>query len=183
MLVIKVLGQESTIDLPDGSTEFVVVGGFDLELEHSLAALSKWESQYEKPFLTLDEKTSEEIFDYIRAMAIRPDVPAEVFLGLTAEHLEQINKYINKKQTATWFSDKQPQEKSTEVITSELIYYWMDILNIPSDRERWHLNRLFTLIKIHSLKQQKPTKMSRDEALAEQRRLNAQRRKEFGIDG
>lgn len=159
------------------------VGEFVLELEHSLVSLSKWESIYEKPFLGVEEKTNVEVLGYIRAMILTPNVPEEVFSRLSKENIEAVNTYLNAKMTATWFSEAPGAPKSRDVITSELIYYWLTVFSIPFEVETWHLNRLFTLIRICNIKQSKPQKMSRAEAAARQRELNAQRKAQLGSKG
>lgn len=155
----------------------------ELELEHSLVSLSKWESKYEKPFLGKDEKTSEEILDYIRCMILTPDYPPDVLKHLSQENADAISAYIDAKMTATWFPPTPPGPPNRETITSELVYYWMSSYQIPWDAENWHLNRLFTLIRIFGIKQGKQTKRSRSDLMAERHRLNEQRRKQMGSSG
>jgi hypothetical protein len=180
MLTIKVSGVEA---FDDTSQEFVVQGGFDLELEHSLVSLSKWESKHEKPFLGVEPKTAEEVVDYVRAMTLTQNVPEEVFLKLSEENFKAINSYIDSKQTATWFSEPPGAPRTREVVTAELVYYWMTVFQIPFECENWHLNRLFTLIRICNIKSAKPKKMSRSEVATRQRELNAQRRAQLGTRG
>jgi hypothetical protein len=163
--------------------EFTTVGDVDLELEHSLVSLSKWESVYKKPFLGNKEMSTEEVYGYIQAMTLDPKISPEVFFRLTKENLEAINQYIEDKMTATWFNDHPTTRPSTEVITSELIYYWMISFNIPIQCESWHLGRLLTLIRIFQIKNSKPTKMSRSEMADRRRTANAQRKAQLGTRG
>jgi hypothetical protein len=167
----------------ENADKFSTQGGVDLQLEHSLVSLSKWESEFEKPFLGKDDKTSDEVLRYIRYMVVTPNPPGEVLQRLSKENLEVIHAYIDRKMTATWFSEQPGAPKSREVITSELIYYWMTVFTIPFECETWHLNRLFTLIRICNIKQAKPQKMSRGEAARRNRELNTQRRSQLGTKG
>lgn len=179
MLTIVVPGIEH---FNDDTQEFTTEGDFVLELEHSLVALSKWEAKHEKPFLGPDTKSSEEVLEYIECMIVTQDFPPEVFSRLSEKNYEAIDAYINAKMTATWFA-AEPPSTNREVITSELIYYWLVVAQIPIECEAWHLNRLFTLLKIHSVKNAKPKKMSRAEMAQRQAALNAQRRAALGTNG
>jgi hypothetical protein len=180
MLTIVVPGVEM---FDEKSQEFVTQGDVTVELEHSLVSLSKWESIYEKPFLGKDEKTTEEVLGYVKAMSLTPNLPDEVFSKLSPTNIEAINKYIDAKMSATWFNEAPGAPPSRDVITSELIYYWMVTFQIPFECETWHLNRLFTLIRVCNIKSAKPKKMSRSEVAARQRELNAQRRAQLGTSG
>lgn len=185
MLSLTVLGQEATVELPDGSTEFVILGGYNLELEHSLVALSKWESKFKKPFLDEVTKTPEEVLYYIKSMAIHPYVPEEVFQGLQNEHLQKINEYMNDSMTATWFNEPPAKPRpGGEKITNELIYFWIAAFGLDAQVvQYWHLNRLFTELKVASIKSQPAKKMSRSEVLADHRRKNEERRRLYENNG
>lgn len=178
-----------TIQLPkeeffdNNSQEFRMIEGQELQLEHSLISLSKWESLHEKPFLDQSEKTDEEVKSYVRCMIFSPEeFPENITDFFTAENYNAVNDYIDKKMTATWFSDK-PGPPSRETITSELIYYWMIAFSIPIQCETWHLNRLLTLIKVCNVKNQPQKKMSRSEIMARNRELNAKRKAQYGTSG
>lgn len=180
MLRIVVPGVEM---FDENSQEFMTEGDTTLDLEHSLVSLSKWEQIYEKPFLGREEKTTEEVLVYVKCMVLTPEVPEETFSRLSEGNLKEINAHIDAKMTATWFNEPPGAPGSRDVITSELIYYWMITFQIPFECETWHLNRLFTLIRVCNLKQSKPKKMSRAELTARNRELNAQRKAQLGTRG
>jgi len=163
--------------------EFISEPAVQLELEHSLVSLSKWESEFEKPFLGQDDKTPEELIGYVKAMTLTPEVPPEVYSELNEANFEAINAYLNAKRSATWFSEAPGAPKAREVITSELIYYWLTVFQIPFEVETWHLNRLFTLIRVANIKSAKPQKMSRSQMAERNRQLNAQRREQLKTKG
>jgi hypothetical protein len=180
MLTITVGGT----DVYDESTDkFDTQGGVELQLEHSLVSLSKWESEFEKPFLDKDSKSPEELLAYVRCMIVSENPPEGILHKLSQENFEAVQAYIDRKMTATWFSEQPGTPGTTAIITSELIYYWMTLFQIPFECENWHLNRLFTLIRICNAKQSKPKKMSRAEVAARNRELNAQRRAKLGTKG
>jgi len=169
----------------DEDKEEFVTEIFHVELEHSLVSLSKWEYEYEKPFLGKEEKTDEEILGYIRAMLVSPreeELPSKWWGRLTQDHLNAIHKQIDAKHSATWFNDSTNEPPSREVITSELVYYWMIAHQIPPQYETWHLSRLFTLIRICGLKNAPPEKRKKMSA-ADRRRLNEERLKMYNTNG
>lgn len=154
-----------------------------LSLEHSLISLSKWESKYHKPFLNNKDMTSDEMLDYIRFMTLTPNVNKSVFSHLTDENHRLVAEYIKDPMTATTFSGQQNAPRKREIITSEIIYYWMVSLNIPFECQKWHLNRLLTLIRVVSIKSQPNKKMSKKDAAARARSLNAARRAKYSSKG
>lgn len=181
MLKIIVQGQEL---FNEATNEFTVVDGIELEFEHSLLALSKWESIYEKPFLGPDEKTNEELIGYMKAMLVTPGVSSEVFSLVSPENILEIQRYIDSKQSATTFGSLPDTPKAAkEIISSELIYYWLVAFTIPFDVETWHLNRLFALIRICNIKNSKPKKMTPSQIAERNRELNAQRKAQLGTSG
>ena len=151
-----------------------------LQLEHSLVSLSKWESKWCKPFLTRDPKTDEETIDYVRCMTLTQNVDPSVYLRLNDSHIEQVQKYIDAPMTATRFFNTEDKGKQNgEQITSELVYYWMFSFGIPMECQKWHFNRLLTLIRVFSTKSQKPKPMTLEQRAA----LNAARKKQFNTKG
>ena len=180
MLRIVVPDQEY---LDETDSTFVNVKGATLELEHSLISVSKWESKWEKPFLSKEDRTPEETLSYIEDMVVSPrNLDPKVLDGLTDEHLRKINDYVGAKMTATTIKET-PGMKGSQIVTSEIIYYWMISYTIPFPCEKWHLNRLITLIRVCSENNKPKKKMSRSELIANQRRLNAERRQQYGTKG
>ncbi len=163
--------------------EFYYLGGVKLELEHSLVSLSKWESEFKKPFLGPQDRTRDETLGYVRAMILTPEYPPDILDQFSEKNFLDINAYIEDAMTATWFADSPNKPKSREIITAELIYYWMITLNINWEAQHWHLNRLFTLIKVIGAKSEKPKKMSKAEIAARNRELNERRKRELGTSG
>jgi hypothetical protein len=172
MLTIAVPTEEA---YDQANSEFVKSGFIMLELEHSLVSLSKWESKFEKPFLSTEDKTNEETLWYVKAMTLTPNVPDGVYNNLSKENIDQVVGYINAAMTATTITDLSPQRRSREIITAEIIYYWMVALQIPFECQYWHLNRLITLVRVINLKNSPSKNMDRRSALQQQRELNRQR--------
>jgi hypothetical protein len=180
MLRIIIEGEEL---FDEESETFTTTTTTVVDLEHSLVSLSKWESKHEKPFLSKTEKSNEELFDYIKAMIVDDSIDPEVLNRCSPKNLEEIQEYINSSQSATTFG-KMPERKGLgETITSELVYYWMVAYTIPFECERWHLNRLFSLIRICNVKNSPQKKVSRQELAQRNRELNAQRRAQLGTKG
>lgn len=164
----------------EATNQFVESETCVVELEHSLVSLSKWESRWEVPFLGSQDKTTEQTLDYVRMMFSGDEFPEAVLAKFSAGNFEEINNYVNAKMTATTFRDMR-NEPNREVITAELIYYWMIALGIPFECENWHLNRLLTLIKVCNIKNAPKEKGKIN--VADRRSLNEQRRKELGTRG
>ena len=180
MLQITIPG----IELWDESREiFTQTKEQTLQLEHSLVSLSKWESKWGKAFLSKQEKTYEETIDYIKCMTITQNVDPNVYNHLSKSIIDKITEYIEAPMTATYFSKEQSSGNSREQVTSELIYYWMIALNIPFECQKWHLNRLLTLIRVCNIKKQAPKKMSKRAIMSRNAALNAARRKQLNTRG
>ena len=163
--------------------EFINKKEQTLQLEHSLVSLSKWESKWCKSFLYTKNKTFEETLDYIKCMTITQNVSDDVYTRLTNQNIEDINNYIAAPMTATVFYDNKNQGGKNETVTAELIYYWMISLNIPFECQKWHLNKLITLIRVCNVKNTPPKKMSKRELMSRNASLNAARRKQLNTRG
>ena len=168
----------------DEKQEFIKPQEITLQLEHSLVSISKWESKWCKSFIASSKKlTDEEILDYVKCMTLNKNVPSDVYDKLTQYNVDAIEKYISAPMTATYFSDSKNAKTSRETVTSELIYYWMIALNIPFECQKWHLNRLLTLIRVCNIKNQPPKKMNKRDIMRRNSALNAARRKQFNTKG
>lgn len=167
----------------DTTGEFIETKETRLQMEHSLLAVSRWESKWHKPYLGDDERTFEEQLDYVRCMTITPNVDPNVYLALTPTNILEINAYVEDPATATTFSNIQQKGFGREVITSELIYYWMISLQIPFECQKWKLNRLITLIRVCAIKNQPEKMMNRRDIANRNRALNAARRAQLGTRG
>lgn len=154
-----------------------------LKLEHSLVSLSKWESKYHKPFLTKENKTSEEMLYYIKCMTLTQNVDPEVYTRLTADNIEAINAYIEDPMTATTVRGDEKKGINKEQITAELVYYWMIALQIPVEFQKWHLNRLIMLIRVCSVKNAPPKKRSTAELTRSYAEINEANRKKYKSKG
>jgi len=164
------------------NNEFLYYDELKVQLEHSLVSISKWESKWCKPFLDGKNKTLEEILDYVRCMCISDNFNEETYSRITEDNLTAINSYIAHPMSATTFSNERPSG-SREIVTSEIIYYWMVTFNIPFECQYWHLNRLLTLVKVCNIKNNPPKKMSKQEILSRNKALNDARKRELNTKG
>ncbi len=154
-----------------------------LQLEHSLVSLSKWESKWCKPFLSKGLQTTEEILDYIKFMTLTQNVNPEVYNCITQDIVDEITNYINAPMTATTINDDKSDKGRGEIVTAELIYYWMISLNIPFECQKWHLNRLLTLVRVCNVKNSPPKKRSKKELMQRNAAMNALRRQQLNTKG
>lgn len=169
------------------SEEFVHIKQLTLKLEHSLLSVKKWEAKWHKPFLNTDDKTEEEILDYVSCMTLnREKVDSNVYRVLSPAQLSAIIEYIQNPMTATWFSDNKrigASNRTGEVVTAEIIYYWMISLRVPIELEKWHLNQLLTLLKVINVKNGGEKKMSKRETMEQMAALNRKRRAKYKSKG
>ena len=167
----------------EAKEEFVNAKEQTLLLEHSLVSLSKWEQKWHKSFLFTKDITFEETISYIKCMTLNEDVDQDVYSRLTRKNIEDINDYIKDPMTATTFRNIDNGRKNGEIVTAELIYYWMISLGIPFECREWHLNQLITLIRVCSIKNSPNKKMSRRELMSQNAALNAARRQQLNSRG
>lgn len=181
------------IIVPDGEEqwdearqEFIYPNGMEIKLEHSLMSLSKWEAKWNKPFLAEKKKSFDEMLDYIRCMSLTRDVPEDLYRCLTPSNFREINEYIDAPMTATWFSGQDGWRKghaNGRIVTAELLYCYMIKLGIPFECQKWHLNRLLTLIRVCEEEEKPPKKMSQRTVMSRNTALNTARRKHLNSRG
>lgn len=180
MLQIRI-GQDEYYD--EEKNQFITLKPTMVRLEHSLRSLAKWESKWKRAFLSNKGMTQEENIDYIRCMEVTGQIDPSVFDYITPEQQKIVNDYINDKMTATTINRRGPKKPSRDIITAEIIYFWMIQNGIPMECEKWHLNRLLTLIEVCSIKGGPNKKMSPKEQMAEQRAINAARKAQYKTRG
>lgn len=163
--------------------EFMYYDGCTIKMEHSLVSLAEWESRYKKPFLETNLSPEEKLVYYRYMTLNKEEVPIDVYLNLTMQDVKAINDYIDDPMTATWFREDKKNARTHEIVTAEIIYYWMIALQIPMECQYWHLKRLLTLIRVCNEKNQPDKKMSNAEILARNRALNEARRKKLNSRG
>ena len=167
----------------EAKQEFVEPKTQTLQLEHSLVSLSKWESKWQKPFYSKKDMTEEETLDYVKCMTLTKNVDPDVYNHLTRENVKDVMDYIGNPMTATTFGINEKGQNNREIITSELIYYWMIASNIPFECQKWHLNRLITLIRVCSIKNTPPKKRSKRDIMSRNAALNASRKQQMNTKG
>jgi hypothetical protein len=155
-------------------SEFITTKEQTLVMEHSLISLSKWEEKWKKPFLSTEQKTQEESLDYLKCMTITQNVDPNVYLAIDPKTMEEINAYMEDSHTATWFA-KTNEAPSREIITAELLYYAMFANGVDKECEKWHLNKLMTLLRVFAEKNKPEKKMTKSEILSRNRALNKSR--------
>lgn len=166
----------------DKNSSFINIPAHTLKLEHSLVSISKWEAKFHKPFLSNKELSGDLLIEYIRFMTITQNVRDDLFENLPQDLVNKVIDYIQDPMTATTFSDR-TNKPSREIITSEIIYFWMVNFNIPIECQKWHLNRLLALIKVCIIKTSKQPRMSRKDILSRNAALNAERKARLNTSG
>lgn len=162
------------------TNEFIKIPGGTIELEHSLAAIAEWESKTHKYFIGNKELTAEDMALYLECMCVHEeDIPKIKYLS--KENMDEISAYIEDPMTATKFY--KPGKHSRDIVTSELIYYWMASNQIPIEFEHWHISRLMTLLRVCANHNEPPKKMSQAQIMKQNAQLNAARRAKLHSKG
>lgn len=185
-LPLRVKGKE----LFDATTEeFIYTEDQVVELEHCLLSISRWESKWKKPFIETfagkkKKMTIKEVQSYIQCMCMS-DADLNFVYCLTTEQTTQIFEYISDVKSATTIHQEGPQNpRGNEILTSELIYYYMAQVPLPFEIcERWHLSRLMKTLEIAGIKSQPEKKMSSRAWGSKQAELNKIRRAAMGSLG
>ena len=164
------------------SNEFIDVNQTTISLEHSLYSISKWESKWHRSYWDPKGFTDVEFIDYIRCMTMDKNISSDVYKAITPDNLESIRAYMEDPMTGTTFREDK-KRPSREIITSELIYFWMIQNGIPFECQKWHINRLLTLIRVCAIKNGPQKKMSRGDIARQNHALNAARRAKYNTRG
>lgn len=180
MLQITIPAQEL---FNEATNQFINTKEWMLQLEHSLVSISKWESKWCIPFLKSGDKTREQTIDYVRCMTITQNVSPEVYNFITQKNIDDITDYIQAPMTATTFKKDINKTINREIITAELIYYWMIAFNIPFECQKWHLNRLLTLVNVCNVKNQPTKKRNAKDVLKQNKALNDARKSKYNTSG
>ncbi len=170
------------------TSEFITIPETHLNLEHSLISISKWESKWHKAFLKDNNKTPEEMLDYIKCMTLNKNVDESIYNFLNHNHINKIIKYMQDRQSAAYLNDAgekllSGRTKTGDVLTSDLIYYMMFSLKIPIECQKWHLNRLLILIHIFNIKNSAGKRSNNRSILSNNAAINASRRKKYNTRG
>lgn len=160
-----------------------------LVLEHSLISVQKWEAKWHVAFLNRGTRTFEQTIDYLRCMTLTPNVPEEIYYCIPEKEMKKVLDYVDDPMTATRVNDDSESQRGfgrkigREVVTAEVIYYWMISLNIPAEYKKWHLNQLLTLIRVINAKNQPKKKRRMKDVLEEYRAINEANKARFHTEG
>lgn len=167
------------------TSKFIQIPECKVTLEHSLISLAKWESKWQVPFFDGKPKTPTQNLDYIRCMVVGNIKDDRIFDHLSEEEVLQIQSYMAAPMTATTFSERNKSKRKVkkETMTAEVIYARMCTHNISFECQKWHLNRLLTLIRVCDLRDSPPEKMSKKETSMWYAEQNANRRAKYGTRG
>lgn len=187
--MIEINVPASSVVDPDTNRIYRVKKDQKIQLEHSLISIQKWESRWHIAYLKRDhQKTYEQIIDYIRCMTLTPNVADDVYYCIPDSELKRVAQYIDDPMSATRVHDAPPVKsfgigQKQDVVTAEVIYYWMIAMNIPYECRKWHLQQLLTLIRVINAKNAPKKKRPMKDVLAEYRSINEENKKRFGTKG
>jgi hypothetical protein len=152
--------------------------GAKIELEHSLYAISKWESKWKIPYISKEPKTEDQVKDYIKCMIITENIPDDAIDYLTDENYVAINNYLKNDCSATKINMNRQEGKSRYKggMTSDELYCSMVVAQIPFECQYWNLNRLLILLELVGNKNTPPKKMSKGDLMRRNSKLNAARK-------
>ena len=169
----------SDIELYDNSKEeFTTKKGGSFRFEHSLIALSKWESKWKVPFLAT-KLNNAQTMSYLEMMCLDKGFTRD---HLTPEVVEELTEYMEDTHTATIISGSD-NDKPGPIMTSEVLYAYMVTAGVPFECAKWNINRLIMLLNVISKQQSPPKKMSNSEILQQNARLNAERKAKLKTKG
>lgn len=181
--MLELVVKEDELYLPH-LNKFIEVPECTITLEHSLISLARWESKWHIPYLSNKERTQEQELDYIRCMSVNKLKNDLVIKILSPMDIKTIEDYIDNPMTATTFSKNIKNQRSKkEIITAEIIYSRMFAHGIPLECQKWHLNRLLTLLRVCDLRNTPPQKMGRKETAQWNAQQNALRRAKLNSRG
>lgn len=152
--------------------KFHTVNNTTLHLKHSLLSINKWEMITHRAFFYEPEtlRNEEDLREYVSCMCLDQKVDPYVYYALTPKDFQTIETYMEAKMTASLISSDDKKQKP-ERITSEVIYFYMTQLNIWKDCEKWHINRLLTLIEVSNIKLGGGRKLTKEESAKKNREI------------
>lgn len=161
--------------------EFYYEHGGIVRFEYTLKAVYEWEARWKKPFLK-GEASYFQMLDFYKLMAL-DDFDVKF---LNEDNVRVISEYIKDTNTATIFTDignSGPKNTNNKIHTSEEIYAMMFSAGIDLDFENRNLNRLLTILKIISVQNEPPKKMSKNDVLKQNTNLNRERKAQMQSKG
>lgn len=160
---------------------FVHVKEQTLTLEYSLVNVSKWESRWQKIFLSPEEKTEEQKRDFVYCMICNENTDPNVIYAFTEEDFKKVDRYISTSQSAAIIPEEKTNEpKSNELLSTDLIYYYLAQMQVPYiPTQDWHLSRVMSLIRIGSFKNKPEKKLNKQEAVAQVESINERNKRLF----
>lgn len=166
------------------TNKFIHIPACTLTLEHSLISLAKWESKWHIPYFDNNvQKTSAQELDYIRCMVIGNLKSEYVLQALSINNILEIRDYIKNPMTATTFQKKARGKVKKEVTTAETLYAHMFSHGVSIECQKWHLNRLLTLLRVCDLQNAPREKMTKKQTAQWNAEQNAARKAKYNTRG